>query len=49
MCDNLSKMELLDNFKPNDSQLKNENNRNKQHKIREFKRLHINKEDTIDK
>ena len=34
-------MELLDNFKPNDSQLKNEHNRNKQHKIEGFNRLHI--------
>ena len=34
-------MELLDNFKPNDSQLKNENNRNEEHKIGVFNRLHI--------
>ena len=42
-------MELLDNFKSQNFQLKNEKNRNEQHKIREFNRLHINKEDTIDK
>ena len=42
-------MELLDNFKSQNFQLKNEKNRNEQNKIREFNRLHINKEDTIDK
>ena len=34
-------MELLDNFKSQNFQLKNEKNRNEQHKIREFNRLHI--------
>ena len=49
MCDNSSKIELLDNFKSQNFQHKNEKNRNEQHKSSYFNRLHINKEAIVDK